>query len=106
MLKCPSLILYVVHEMNRCGEPTITSVGKRCCSSMPASRAIFVREFEQELSRLLHADGVKEFGDLIFLQHHVPPREPTDLCVDEQVKPLGPHNGHTSLVLDLMTFNS
>ena len=78
--------LYVVLEINHCGDPTVTCLGgQRCCSSMAASRATFVQEFFNEFSRLLHADTVKEFRDLIFLRPHVPrERRPTDVCVEDR----------------------
>ena len=102
--------LYVVHEINYCCEPTMTchvSSGGQQFSSMPASRATFVRYFFKEFSRLLHAGTVNEFGDLIFLRHHVSQEEPTDICVEEEIEPLGPYKRQKSLVLrvlDLMTF--
>ena len=46
----------------------------------------------------------KKSGDLTFLRHHVPPREPTDLCVEEQIEPLGPHKRQKSLVLRVLDF--
>ena len=76
---------------------------------MPTSRATFVRVFFNKFLRLLRADAFKECSDLIFLRHHVPPRETTDLCVEEQIEPLGLHKRQKSLVLrafDLMTFTS
>ena len=48
----------------------------------------------------------KEFGDLIFLRHHV---SHTDLCVEEKIEPLCPQKRQRSLVLmvlDLMAFTS
>ena len=71
---------------------------------MPASRVTFVREFFNEFARLVHKDAVKQSGDLTFMRHHVPPREPADLCVEEQIEPLGPHKRQKSLVLRVLDF--
>ena len=57
----------------------------------------FLNEF-----RLLHAGTVNEFDDLIFLRHHVPLEEPTDLCVEEEIEPLGPYKRQKCLVLRVL----